>query len=385
MRFISAGTVVLRKTRAAPFLLSAILSSVLIVSGVNASFGQTLSPGSPMKVFGRFKAPSSDKHSKPRGISGMGCLGKADDVRRECFVVNDEERFGEIATLTKDGISPTGKTVAFVEKGEPGKAVLGSARDPRCRDETGNVAKGKFDELDGEGVAIDGEFVYVASSHSCSGSGRYKPSSYLLARFKLNSSSSFPATPYIERSWRIADALLDSEVKEAYGKPKGEGTNIEGIAVIGGRLYVGLRTPVTSEASFILSAPTKELFAPGVGKLKDGLTKTIKVKLGANTGIRDLAALGNSDLLILSGPTLEQKDVEFKLWLLEKPDSGAQLRPLATFVKFETGTKGEIAKAEAIAVLSHDAGRLKVLVLYDNIDEAAPMQHEISLDGYTRQ
>jgi len=44
-----------------------------------------------------YTAPASDKNGKARGISGMTCLGKAGDAKRECFVINDEETFGEVA------------------------------------------------------------------------------------------------------------------------------------------------------------------------------------------------------------------------------------------------------------------------------------------------
>jgi hypothetical protein len=316
----------------------------------------------PVKVSGHFKAPSSDKDGKARGISGMACLGKAADASRECFVINDEERFGEVVTLTKDGLAATGKAIDFVEKGEAGKGVLGVARDQVCKDKHGVIEKGKFDELDGEGVAIASELVYVASSHSCSGGGKYKPSSFLLVRFKVNSVTSFKG------------------VKGAYGKPKGEGTNIEGIAVIGDRLYAGLRTPVKPDVSFIVSAPVDDLFASGYEGLGDGVVvETIPVELGANAGIRDLAALRDGRLLILSGPAVEQADVEYKLWLLEKPVAGAARHALATITTSAKGKDGERAKAETIAVLDETADRLKLLVLYDNIDEGEPTQYEISL------
>jgi hypothetical protein len=336
----------------------------------------------PVKVSGHFKAPSSDKDGKARGISGMACLGKAADASRECFVINDEERFGEVVTLTKDGLAATGKTIDFVEKGEAGKGVLGVARDQVCKDKHGVIEKGKFDELDGEGVAIASELVYVASSHSCSGGGKYKPSSFLLVRFKVNSVTSFKgdSPAIVERSWRLADALLASDVKGAYGKPKGEGTNIEGIAVIGDRLYAGLRTPVKPDVSFIVSAPVDDLFASGYEGLGDGVVvETIPVELGANAGIRDLAALRDGRLLILSGPAVEQADVEYKLWLLEKPVAGAARHALATITTSAKGKDGERAKAETIAVLDETADRLKLLVLYDNIDEGEPTQYEISL------
>jgi hypothetical protein len=76
-----------------------------------------------IKPVGKFTAPNSTDDGKPRGISGMACLGQPADASRECFVINDEERFGEIANLTKDGLTATGKMIDFVAKGEKGEGV----------------------------------------------------------------------------------------------------------------------------------------------------------------------------------------------------------------------------------------------------------------------
>lgn len=335
-----------------------------------------------LKVVGEFKAPNTVKKPekmKARGISGMACLDTAADASRECFVINDEERFGQVATLTKDGFAANGPTINFVTKNEDGKNVLGKARIPTCNEAD------KFDELDGEGVAIAGDFVYVASSHACSGGGEYKPSSYLLVRFKAKSATNFrgDAEPAIERSWRLADVLdASADLKPAFGMPKEDGTNIEGIAVIDGRLYAGMRTPLGagSDQAFIVSALLENLFVRDGEPLKDGKVETISVKLGTNAGIRDLAALRGGGLLILSGPAHEEPDVPYKLWVLEKPANGAALKPLATVTTSTPGKKkGELAKAETVTILEETAAALKLLVMYDNIDEGEPTQYDIRL------
>jgi hypothetical protein len=373
------------------------LSSVLVViptmlGGLAACAALAQTAPTPVKVFEKFMAPSSNDDGKPRGISGMACLGKAGDATRECLVINDEERFGEVATLTKEGLTPKGKAgqITFVQEGDTGAGVVGVQPKPMCKE------KGKFGELDGEGVAVAGDFAYVTSSHSCSGGGKFKPSSFLLTRFKLNSPTSFrgDSEPVVQRSWRLSDALLGSDkVHDDFGKPKEIGTNIEGIAVIGGRLYAGLRTPVRAATkpdeatAFIVSAPVADLFASGpdpldkIMKNKNDL-KTREVRLGPEAGIRDLAALKSGKLLILSGPT-ETQDVPYKLWLLEQPDSDDKsvktLHPLITVTTPEKGSDGKIAKAETVVVIDEDSNKLKLLVLYDNINEGGPMRHEITL------
>lgn len=340
---------------------------------------QEISAGSPVVVTGKFTAPSSNKDGKPRGISGMACLAPAANGSRECFAVNDEERFGEVATLTANELRPTGAIVTFVAKDDTGQGVVGIARNPMCRDKNGAVDdKPKFGELDGEGVATADGYIYTASSHSCSGKGKYKPSSYLLTRFRTVDDQHLlrSTAPAVERSWRLADALLNSTVKDAYGQAKTTGTNIEGIAVINGRLYAGLRTPVTDRAT-IVSAPVEGLFASSNKALDAASVQSIPLDLGKDTGVRDLAALTDGRLLVLSGPTIEQDTVDYKLWLIEKPLSEGKRVPLAILAPMKAPS-GERAKAETVTIIS-EAPKLEVLVLYDNIDEGSPMRHELLL------
>ena len=89
------------------FLVLFVFVTIVSRFDTGIAFAQSPSPGMPVTVFGKFKAPLSDKDGKPRGISGMSCLGKVADIGRECIVVNDEERFAEIAILTQAGLIPT--------------------------------------------------------------------------------------------------------------------------------------------------------------------------------------------------------------------------------------------------------------------------------------
>jgi hypothetical protein len=340
------------------------------------SFADSPSSGGAIQVLVKYTAPQSDKDGKPRGISGMGCLGTPTAATRECLVINDEETSAEVAVLSKDGLRPTGKLVTFTHKNEPTDSVLGSEQKASCGE------TGKYGELDGEGVAVVKDFVYVIGSHSCTGGGKYKASSYLLVRFKPPNAVSFvgTTTPIVERTWRAADMLLlTPELRAAYGQPKGQGTNIEGLAVIGDVLYAGLRTPVKNGTSFIVSARTDDLFAPGHERLK-AIGKPIGLSLGSNTGIRDLAALSNGSLLILSGPATNQKDIDYKIWYLPKPLSTSTPAELVT-VKTSAKPKdaAEAAKAESITVTSESEESVTVIVNYDNIDEGAPASYELQI------
>lgn len=176
--------------------------------------------------------------------------------------------------------------------------------------------------------------------------------------------------------------LLNSRVKDSYGKKKGKGTNIEGLAVTGGRVYVGLRTPVGKKKAYILSAPVAELFARGEQPLNQNTVERISLKLGKGVGIRDLAALESGGLLILSGPTIEQEEIPYKIWHLPPPldAKGAGLVELAT-IKTDAVAREGSPKAESITVLQESPATKKITVIvnYDNIDEGAPARHELTL------
>ncbi|MHC2618012.1 hypothetical protein ACVIW2_000043 [Bradyrhizobium huanghuaihaiense] len=342
---------------------------------------QAISFGSPLAIDGKFTAPATDadkKHEKARGLSGIGCLGNDSDSSRECLVVNDEETFAEVATLTPLGLKPTGNVLAIVAQNENGKGVVGTERVAPCpeRDD-------KFSELDGEGISIAPNYVYIISSHSCSSKGKYKPSSYLISRFRTVGADKFqspPASIVIERTWRGADMLVMSDVGSAFGAPKETGTNIEGVAVIGPDLYAGLRTPTVGSGAVLIKAPTDALFTPGKDPLAKDTVATRTLNLGKNSGIRDLARLSDDSLLILSGPTLEQPDVEYTVWHLPKPIWTSE--PSARLI-VKTNAKAkkpeETPKAEAMAVLAESGSKVVVVIAYDNVDEAAPTKHEVEL------
>jgi hypothetical protein len=326
----------------------------------------------------------SDGDTEPRGISGMACIGNNRDAERECLVINDEEPFGQVARLTVDkltAVPPPAGTVTFIKNHETGNGVVGTMPGPNC------PAKPKgFEDLDGEGVAFAEGYLYVSGSHSCSGKGHFKPSNYLLTRFKVHGPNSIRggAEPVVERTWRLSDTLRASDVGGDFGKEKTVGTNIEGIAVIGDRLYAGLRTPVRDEHAYIVSAPIEDLFAAGDAPLKsekpESLTlRSIPVALPKNTGIRDLAALKSGGLLILAGPTQDQEEIGYHLYRLEKPVKDAKLELLGE-IKTETpGDDHRQAKAETVSILEETDDKLIVLIMYDNINEGEPTRYEIAL------
>jgi hypothetical protein len=342
-----------------------------------------------MKVEGRFKAPvSSDPgKSKPRGISGMACLGKPGDAERQCLTVNDEELSGEIVTLTPTTfrIDADKDLIPFVFKGDTQPGVFGPMPPPRCKE----PGQKKFKELDGEGIALSGGNLYVVGSHACGRtSGEFKPSTFLLVRFPTSSPNTIAPgeQPGLQRTYRLSEilpVLPDPTVGDKFDEIQ---RKVEGLAVIDGRLYAGLRTPNEEGFALIVSAPAEALFAKGDAPLSNGViaeskSREIRVRLDRGNGIRDMAALGDGGLLLLTGPATTES-VPFRLFRLPPV---LNLRDLVTPIPLgDLPTKhvpgsDEIAKAETPVVLDESGNKGKVLILYDNVDEGAPTPREIDL------
>ena len=343
---------------------------------------QADSRGTVLAVSQHFYAPASDASGAPRGISGIVCGAANPDGMRECLVANDEEAFLEHVVLSPAIFTPTGRVVSLAPKDDSG--IVGTVRVAVCPVRS-DESLGKPDT---EGLALADGYIYTMGSHSCSGGGKFRPSSFLLSRFRVAADSAPDAPGTVERSWRLADALVASEVGAAYGKKKDDGTNVEGIAVADGLVYAGLRTPLLDNRAVIVTAPVAQLFAPGVAPLDPSVVRTWRVPLGPGSGVRDLAALDGGKLLILSGPTHIQTDVPYRLWIADRtrlndpPLFLANVTPLedqAGLTPLGRGYGGDRPKAEAVAVLEQTADTITVLVMYDNVDEGWPTRMTIRL------
>ena len=363
-----------------------LLGSLIILVAAMSSFSvlQSAELAQPHKLLTPNQFATSPGDTEPRGVSGMACLGSHGDAERECLVVNDEEPFGQVALLTIDKLTAAPRPqglVTFIKDHDTGEGILGTEPDVHCP----GSPKG-FEDLDGEGVAFARDsagqgYLYVSGSHSCSGKGHFKPSNYILARFKVDGPDSVRGNtePVIERTWRLSDALRQSMVADDFGKAKAIGTNVEGIAVIGDRLYAGLRTPVRDGHAYIVSARIEDLFAPDHTPLKREKPeeRSIPLRLPKDTGIRDLAALKGDGLLILTGPTQDQENVGYCLYRLAKPTADAELQLLGEITTTTKGDDGDRAKAETVSVLDETDDKLTVLIMYDNIHEGEPTRYEI--------
>ncbi|HYD98369.1 MAG TPA: DUF3616 domain-containing protein [Alphaproteobacteria bacterium] len=196
------------------------------------------------------------------------------------------------------------------------------------------------EEVDIEGLAVDGGYLWLTGSHSRVRKGgdrgevsreawldelddiRDKPSRHVVARIPLGAADGQGRCALVretEDGRRAAllrpkgrgNELSHAAAKDPHFGPflkvpaKENGFDIEGLAVRGDRAWLGMRGPVVRRWAVILEIALDKAKESGLLRLrKRGGEKYRKhfVDLGG-LGVRDLAADGD-DILILAGPTL---------------------------------------------------------------------------------
>jgi Protein of unknown function (DUF3616) len=151
------------------------------------------------------------------------------------------------------------------------------------------------------------------------------------------------------------------------------GLDVEGLAVVGDRLYVGLRGPVLRGWAVVLEVrPVQDPTDPGrlaLGILPEGARYRKHFLDLDGLGVRDLCQDGD-DLLVLAGPTMALSGpVRVHRWHgAAVADTGPVVRDADLTVETVV-THGEgVDHAEAIALLDHDAAdpRARLLVAYES-------------------
>jgi hypothetical protein len=265
---------------------------------------------------------------------------------------------------------------------------------------------GPDDEMDVEGLEIDGGYLWVLGSHSLTREKpkpdsqdhaealrrltevEHHPSRHFLGRVPLVArDGTFTLEPSVSvGDAQLGPACLDTRPKrgklgkllkadEHVGRfiqvpAKENGFDLEGIAVRGARVFVGLRGPVLRGWAMILELDVNES-RPGrlkprrVGPNGERYRKHFLELEGL--GIRDLC-FDQDRLLILAGPTM---DLDGPVRVFAWPACVAagqqmivtadQLEPLLD-VPFGRG----VDHAEGIAVLEGWNGRAELLVVYDS-------------------
>lgn len=262
---------------------------------------------------------------------------------------------------------------------------------------------GEDDEIDIEGLDIEGDMLWLVGSHTWT-RGKPKDDPFAdLERIRPNlnrnllaclpllpedggrhgvpraaDGATYPAAPGIARlpignkRGALAKALKkDAHIKRFIAIPaKENGLDIEGIAVLGNRVFLGLRGPVLRDYAVILELQTEHA-APGelalapIGADGQPYRKHL-LNLGGN-GVRDLHRNGE-ELLILAGPTAgidgrchvwrwrEACAVQGQSFIDDDPR-------LARILHLPVGDGGD--HPEGIALLPGSSGR-ELLVVYDS-------------------
>ncbi|NGZ10669.1 MAG: DUF3616 domain-containing protein [Nitrospira sp. LK70] len=173
----------------------------------------------------------------------------------------------------------------------------------------------------------------------------------------------------------LTEALREDEHLGSFmGIPsKDNGFDIEGLAVAGERLFIGLRGPVLRGWAVILEVELKEdNDQPSTLKLKaigsnDRLYRKHFLHLGG-LGIRDLCVQG-SDLLILSGPTMDlDGPVTIVRWPKGTDPKGESVVPASELERVLDVPYGRgVDHAEGMTLFSPDGGTASsLLVVYDS-------------------
>jgi hypothetical protein len=322
------------------FLGAAILSAT-ICDLPPAAAGDLIKPTSQWSLETDF-----GKSEKARtNLSGAACVPASSFT--SCVVVNDDKKYAQAFSITGTTLRPA-RIIRLMSEDVEG--------DP-----------------DAEGTAYHDGFFYVTGSHGRPRNHpeRSNPASYTLFRFPVDARTQQPnftadeQVEGLETTFRLREALSTlAPIAAQFDRPLGNGgINVEGLAVRKDRIYFGLRGPSIDRRAFIVSVDRRAMFSRDA-PLK---AEVHNLGLGADTGIRDLAAVGNG-LLVLSGPVNNQ-DLVAAVSLLG--DDGA----LTRLGELDVSAAGEDAKAETLLVLAEDKASLRVLVMFDGPSNGMPMEY----------
>lgn len=269
-----------------------------------------------------------------------------------------------------------------------------------------------FEEADVEGLAYDDGYLWLVGSHSLKrqnpdpddGSKKARKqlrqvsrdgNRYLLARIPLiqkegsfalvkkhtqeGTTRTAACLPGNDRSNELMKALRkDKHLAPFLNIPgKDNGFDIEGLAVVGKRVLLGLRGPVLRGWAVILEIELREdlgesstlqlaKFGP-----KDRLYRKHFLHLGG-LGIRDLCAAGD-DLLILAGPTLDlDGPVVLYRWAGGTQPAETMVVPNSELERVLNIPYGQgVDHAEGISLFASEGGEAtSLLVVYDSASES---------------
>jgi hypothetical protein len=280
-------------------------------------------------------------------VSGITCID-----RDKCIVLSDETLYVQSARYS-----------------EGGPLSIQVNEDPIYMTYTGK-------ELDLEATSNDGRYFYVVGSHGLARKKQVKQASrYRFFRFELDSRGKIKRSSKIELSlYKILQShseltpYLDIKLQD-------NGLNIEGLACLGGSIFIGLRAPSIDGHAVVLEINKGEF----VRYSSNVHSKIHKLPLGMGKGIRDLAAY-NEGLFILVGDAgpkdsvifSSTKETSFAYW---NTDSKNVSWIPYNSVKTQSQIFGN-SKPEGIEVIK-GAENDTLVVVSDSCDNGCPVSFKI--------
>jgi hypothetical protein len=297
-----------------------------------------------------------------QSASGIACTVNASQ-QRVCLVAFDEGTQAGFATVKDGTLVPDPQAFPFT---------------------------GLHGELDAEGAATDGRYVYVTGSHSAKrGDCASNPDSRLVLRLQLDPASGRAVPASLKTSERLWPLMLAQPELQAYvgerkclgtepppkapGLSGQQGINIEGLAVQGQRLVFGFRGPVINGAALTLAVDAQALFEGG-----DAKPQVTRLALGAHRGIRDMVAVSDG-MLLLAGPDDDHAS-QSEGWAIFHWDGRPSQRLVQSrlLAKLDLGAvqlrqcDAEL-KPEALTVLQDSSSAYRLLLLSDGLCDGGPM------------
>ncbi|MDB5885410.1 MAG: hypothetical protein JWR74_1581 [Polaromonas sp.] len=366
------------------FLVLPLLAAALALG--NGASAQPLPPrvqpdGPPWDSGAGFDFDLGKKNLKKtrQSVSGMACNLDARQ-RRICLIAFDEGAQARYAYIGDKTLAADAEAV---------------------------VLRNTEEELDAEGAATDGQYFYIAGSHSAKRNDcASNPGSRHVLRFRVD-----PATGRAARSadgsgtlagygdtgrlWALMQAqpglaAYVGERKCLGAGPPGkapqlagrQGVNIEGLAVQGGRLYFGFRGPSLNGVAQVLAVDADALFDAQATR---GPQATLaRLALGPNRGIRDMVA-AKSGFLLLAGPDdspASQGAGWVVAWWDGQSAEGRVVQPKVLAALDLGGAKlrkcDQEIKPEAMTVLEETPAAYRLLVLSDGLCDGGPLAFTVA-------
>jgi hypothetical protein len=332
---------------------------------------------------------TADDGDTATDISGIACMPPRGGTFL-CMIINDEDRAAQLIELDQTTVTVK-RRVPLIGR-QPSASTLGTEPgDANCSE-----GKATFKELDGEAVAYAQPYFYILGSHGCTRrTRRFRLSPFITARVKVDGegrvvdaagnavADGSPPEAFAETTYRFADVLRGvAELKDFFTADLMDknGLNAEGMAVVDGRLLVGLRAPVTKGAdgkatAYLVSVRLDHLFSKEASP-PPADTKVIPLAFGENAGVRDMTRLDDKRLLVLTGAAQEQTDVPYAIWLLDLT-AEPSAKPLVTL---NAVVEGKVTgKAEALDVLTPGADPVTVIVFFDALPSGGPRIYTVPL------